>query len=121
MSSDREQRGGRVPYTRYRAKRRLLGGGGGEDELDRPGASTRSAAPAGAPPAAPGGPRRPVPPDAHELRERGARGRRPRRLPGLAGWRRLATRQRIVPGLVGLIFRSGGPALALFLTTPHFH
>ena len=119
MSSDREQPGGRVPYTRYRSKRRLLGGGR-EDELDPPGAPSRSGAPPESPPAAPGGPRRPVAPDARELRERGARGRGLRRLPRLGGWRRFATRKRIVLGVVGLIFGWILLALVLFLVSSHF-
>ena len=116
MAPDREQP---PPYTRYRAKRRLLGGGG-EDELDRPGARSRSGVQDEVPPAAPGGPRRPVPPDARELRERGAREGRPRRLSGRAGWRRFATRKRIVLGLVGLLFGWILLSLVLFLISSHF-
>jgi hypothetical protein len=56
MAPDREQP---PQYTRYRSKRRLLGGGR-EDELDPPGAPSRSGAPPESPPAAPGGPRRPL-------------------------------------------------------------
>ncbi len=118
MASDREEPGGQVPYTRYRARRRLLGGGAREDpqpgsvrEAERPGAG-----PGGGRGLA-GPPRRPGAPDAGELRER-----RPRRvrLPGAAGWRRWSTPKRIFLALLGLIFAWLALSLLLFLISSHF-
>src|SRR5258708_6926368 len=81
-------------YTRYRARRRLLPRH--EEEL---------------PPARPG-----ASPDRGGGDRRGAR----RRGGAPLGWRRWATRRRILLGLVGLVFAWLGLALLLFLISSHF-
>src|SRR5438309_12096800 len=80
-------------YTRYRARRRLLPGR--EEELP----SAR-----GASLARDGGDRR-------ALRPRGG---------APLGWRRWATRKRILLGLLGLVLGWLGLALVLFLISSHF-
>jgi LCP family protein required for cell wall assembly len=106
MADDREEP---PRYTRYRARRRLLGGSEGETGL--PAGASRDGAGAAR------GPRPPAP-LAGELRERSPRGRR--RLPGASGWRRWATRKRIVFSLLGLIFAWILLSLILFLISSHF-
>jgi len=124
MGSDREEPGG-VPYTRYRARRRLLPGGGSEREAasprasSQPGAGSGTAAPPPAGTGGPGSPRRPPAPNAGELREQRGRGRR-RRRPTLAGWRRWTTGKRIALTVLGLIFAWLLLSLILFLVSSHF-
>jgi LCP family protein required for cell wall assembly len=111
-------------YTRYRARRRLLGGG--EEELGsvREAQPGRGAAPAGTPAGAGGGrgPRPPAP-DPGELRRPagagGLRGRT-RRAGALTGWRRWATGKRIAMSVIGLIFAWLLLSLVLFLVSSHF-
>jgi len=117
MAEDRDQqgepgrRGERAPYTRYRARRRLTGGGERDAALGGVGAPS--------PPEAPRQPRRPRPPDAAELREQRRRG--PGRAgPRAAGWRRWTTRKRIALGLIGLLFAWVAFSLVLFLISSHF-
>ncbi len=109
---DREEPAGEVPYTRYRARRRLFG-------AER--SSAAGAAAPGAPPAPgePAGPRRPVPPDAGELRERRRRARRPPGA-GVSGWRRWTTRKRIALTLLAVIAGWVVLSILLFLISSHF-
>jgi LCP family protein required for cell wall assembly len=112
---DREQPpGGRVPYTRYRARRKWLPGGS-EDAVQAPGRGEQ----------APPGPRqprerqrpgRPPAPDAGELRAGRGAGYGGR----LIGWRRFATRKRLTLGLIGLILGWILLSLFLFLVSSHF-
>jgi LCP family protein required for cell wall assembly len=83
-------------YTRYRARRRLLPGR--EQELTLPSSA----------PQAPGRPGRD-----------GRNGRRGVMAPR-AGWRRWATRKRILAGVVALVFGWVGLSLLLFLISSHF-
>jgi LCP family protein required for cell wall assembly len=99
MAPDREEP---PQYTRYRARRRRLGG-----EDDQLGTSAEEqGVPALRPraPAAPGGPER-----------IGQLGRPRRRRLGRAGWRRWTTAKRIVFGLISLVLLWLGLSLALFL------
>jgi len=105
MAEDRDEQGGRVPYKRYRARRRLTGAGREEEALGG------AAASAGAP-TPPRRPRRP--PDARELRQ--VRQAAPRR----AGWRRWATRKRIALSLTGLVLGWILLSLVIFLISSHF-
>src|ERR1700676_3959749 len=90
MPDDREHQ---QQYTRYRARRRLLPGR--EQELAPP---TRA-------PAAPG---------------RAGRNGRGGAISTGTGWRRWATRRRIVAGLLGLILGWLALSLLLFLISSHF-
>ena len=104
---DSEEPGGQAPYTRYRARRRLLGG-------EREHSPAVPAAPGGAP----GGPRRPPPPDPAEVRER--RRRAPAPGAGVPRWRRWTTRKRIVLGVIGLVVGWVLLSVVLFLISSHF-
>jgi LCP family protein required for cell wall assembly len=124
MGTDGEQP---PQYTRYRARRRLLGGGyrdapaAARDGL-RSGRVAEQPRPASS---APGTADRPSP-DAGEIRAGGGRaggraripGGRPR-IPG-GGWRRWATRKRIVLGVLGLLVGWVLLSVLLFLVSSHF-
>jgi LCP family protein required for cell wall assembly len=103
-------------YTRYRARRRLLGGAS-RDASTAPRESVRENRP-GAPPG--GVPPAPSAPDAREIRSGG--GRRPSRF-GLrgGGWRKWATTKRIVLGILALVFGWLLLSLLLFLISSHFN
>ena len=105
MADDRQ---GPPPYTRYRARRRLLGG----EERDAGTLGRDAPGDRGA-----GRGRRPPAPLAGELR---GRGRRRGRLPGAAGWRRWFTGKRLAASLAGLIFAWVLLSLILFLISSHF-
>lgn len=108
-------------YTRYRARRRLLGGAP-HDASTAPRESVREKA---SRPAAPGGaPPTPSAPDAGEIRSGGAgRGRSRRGLRGLrgGGWRRWTTPKRIVLVVLALIAGWLLLSLLLFLISSHFN
>ena len=111
-------------YTRYRARRRLLGGAS-RDASTAPRESVRANGP-GAPPAGAGGrASSPSAPDAREIRSggagRGAGGVRTGRGPRGGGWRRWTTRKRIVLGLIALIAGWLVLSLLLFLISSHFN
>jgi LCP family protein required for cell wall assembly len=80
-------------YTRYRARRRLIGGG--DDEVGQPGRSPRAPASVGM-----GGPRGSA--------------------AGQAAWRRWATPKRILLGLLALVLGWLALSLVLFLISSHF-
>ncbi len=103
-------------YTRYRARRRLLGGAS-PDASTAPRESVRPEKPAEPPRRGPAG----AAPDAGEIRAGGG-GRRPSRrgLQG-GGWRRWATPKRIVLGVIALIFGWLLLSLLLFLISSHFN
>ncbi|MHB8532307.1 MAG: LCP family protein [Solirubrobacteraceae bacterium] len=118
MSKDREQpggRGGRVPYTRYRARRRL---GPDREEQAAQGAVPGGRALPASDRARRGGPPPPPPPPGSRRRhlQPGRAGRRARALLLL---RRMGTRKRILLGLLGLL--AGWLALSalLFLASSH--
>ncbi len=90
---DREEPGGRAPYTRYRARPRLLPGGGAEQRPGEAGARRPSAA---------------------ELRRRGPR------VGGRSGWRRWTTRKRLSLGVLAVLFAWVVISLLLFLISSHF-
>jgi LCP family protein required for cell wall assembly len=118
MANDREEPRGRVPYTRYRTRRRLFGGAGADavptTGKGRGQSSEQDAAARPAPGESRG--RRPPPPDASELRQRRpGRGR----VPGLGGWRRWATGKRIALSLLGLVVGWVLLSLVLFLISSH--
>jgi LCP family protein required for cell wall assembly len=104
-------------YTRYRARRRLLGGAS-RDASTAPRESVRenrpAAPPAGAPPA-------PSAPDAGEIRSGGG-GRKPSRF-GVrgGGWRKWTTPKRLVLGLLTLILGWLLLSVLLFLISSHFN
>ncbi len=104
MPPDREEP---PQYTRYRARRRLLGGS--EDELGA--ATDRPQAPPG------GRPRAPAPTDAP--RRIGPLRRRPKL--GRVGWRRWATPKRIVLSLLSLALLWIVFSLVLFLLSSQFN
>jgi LCP family protein required for cell wall assembly len=123
MGTDGEQP---PKYTRYRARRRLLGGGG--PAAPREGSRAGRVAEQPRPPSpAPGAAERP-PPDAGEIRAGGGGGRgggragagaRFRGVPG-GGWRRWATPKRIVLGILGLLAGWVLLSVLLFLISSHF-
>ncbi len=102
-------------YTRYRARRRLLGGGEGPARDDLRGEETA------APPRPPGpGRRGGASPDADEIRAGGG-GRGPRRRTFSAGgWRRWTTRKRIALLVLGLLVGWVLFSVVLFLISSHF-
>jgi LCP family protein required for cell wall assembly len=112
-------------YTRYRARRRLLGAGGRQTPpapREGHGAGRVAEQPRPASPA-PGAADRP-PPDPGEIRGEGGGGariprRRARGLPG-GGWRRWTTRKRIVLGVLGLLVGWVLLSVLLFLVSSHF-
>ncbi len=107
-------------YTRYRARRRLLGGAS-RDAVTAPRESVPENRVADPPPSGPDGPRSSGAPDAGEIRSGGAgRGRSRPRLRG-GGWRRRATPKRIVLGLLALIAGWLVLSLLLFLISSHFN
>ena len=110
-------------YTRYRARRRLLGGAS-RDAATAPRESVRADRPAEPLPGVPGEARRPPAPDAGEIRSGGAgrgAGGLARRGPGGGGWRRWARPKRIVLGLLALIVGWLLLSLLLFLISSHFN
>ncbi len=109
MADEREEP---PQYTRYRARRKLLGGSEG-DAVQAPGRGGQAA-----PGPTRGGPRRPPAPDPDELRARRRRGRP--RLPGASGWRRWTSAKRIALSIAGLIFGWILLSLILFLISSHF-
>jgi LCP family protein required for cell wall assembly len=106
MPNDREEP---PQYTRYRARRRLLGDK--EEELSPPGR--------GGPEQAGGRGQAPAGPRAGRLgRSRGAPGKR---ILGARGWRRWATPKRALLGLLLLVIAWLGLSLLLFLISSHFN
>ncbi len=97
---DREEPDGRAPYSRYRARRRLLPGGGSPGEALGQGGPRR-----------PPGPGRP---DAGEVR------RRAPRAGARSGWRRWTTRKRIALSVLAVLFAWIVMSLFLFLISSHF-
>ena len=109
-------------YTRYRARRRLLGGAGRDAPGAPRGRDARAGGVADPPrPAAPPPPGRESAPDAREIRAGGGGGGRPRTALGAGGWRRWATRKRIVLGLLGLLVGWVLFSVLLFLISSHFN
>jgi LCP family protein required for cell wall assembly len=105
-------------YTRYRARRRLLGGERDSSAPPREGLRQGRVAEAPRPPEP--GYERGRAPDAGEIRRGGPPGggaARPGRRPG--GWRRWATRKRIVLGLLGLLVGWVLLSVLLFLVSSH--
>jgi LCP family protein required for cell wall assembly len=96
-------------YTRYRARRKLLGGD--DEQLRTPGRA----------PETPDGARRPRPPEPGE-RAPGRRrfARRRRRRPHPLSWRRWTRPKRILLGLLTLVLAWLALSLVLFLTSSHF-
>jgi len=105
-------------YTRYRARRRLLGGGRDASTAAREGLRPGRVA---EPPPRPGEPGRGRAPDAGEIRSGGGRGGSSR--PGLraGGWRRWTTRKRIVLGVLALLIGWVLLSVLLFLVSSHFN
>jgi LCP family protein required for cell wall assembly len=109
-------------YTRYRARRRLLGGAS-HDAVTAPGESLPGNSVAEPPPSGPDGPGSTRAPDAGEIRSGGAGRGRGRSRPRARGgrWRRWTTPKRIVLGLLALIAGWLLLSLLLFLISSHFN
>ncbi len=95
-------------YTRYRARRKLLGG----DQEELGSATVR--------PQAPDGARAPRPPAPSQPPGHGRRLKRRRALLGPTGWRRWTKPKRIVLSLLALVLAWLALSLALFLISSHF-